>query len=65
MIDEDFLCILIALAVIVLGFVAIVPKLEQCRAERIELFQKHPECLQACRPYTCIRYKREIERRGL
>lgn len=32
---------------------------------KAELFNKYPECLQACKPIMCIRYKREIERLGL
>ena len=63
--NEDNFWIFAILAIIILGFINLVPKLENHRTERIELMRKYPECLQACRPYTCIRYKREIERLGL
>jgi len=63
--DEDNFWIFAILAIIILGFISLVPKLENHRTERIELMRKYPECAQATYPLKCVKYKKIIERNGL
>lgn len=62
MIDEDVICAIVIIVLVVLGLWAISPNLENHRNERLELMRKYPECAEAAYPVKCVRYKRMLER---
>lgn len=36
--------------------------IKQSEKMQLELVKKYPECLEACRPRMCFKYKRKLER---
>lgn len=62
---EELLAFILTIGVIILMVVGMDLAQKHSDRMRVELFNKHPECLTACKPLTCIRFARKIERLGL
>ena len=63
---KDFLILLLIGVLIAITYyradVKITDFMKQSEKMKLELVKKYPECLEACRPVMCFKYKRKLER---
>ena len=63
---KDFLILLLIVVLIAVTYyradIKITDFMKQSEKMKLELVKKYPECLEACRPVMCFRYKRKLER---
>ena len=63
---KDFLILLLIGVLIAITYyradIKITDFMKQSEKMKLELVKKYPECLEACRPAMCFRYKRKLER---
>ena len=63
---KDFLILLLIGVLIAITYyradIKITDFMKQSEKMQLELVKKYPECLEACRPVMCFKYKRKLER---
>ena len=59
---EEFLAFLATITVIVCIVWVNFNYMKKDESVRLELAKKYPECVQACKPTVCLRYKYKLER---
>ena len=61
-IDLELIFVVLAFIGIFLGVVSLNICLAKKESFKLELAKKYPECVQACKPTVCLRYKYKLER---